>query len=76
MVDKPKTDVYRVNPTFTLSLEMLEVYREKIMDSIMHNRFVLMRDGRTLAWVDEMIKKEKAANPPKPEEAPKEQKKE
>ena len=64
----PKTDVYRVNPTFTLSLNMLEEYRQAIMDSIMHNRFVLMRDGRTLKWIDELIMKEKAANPKKAKE--------
>ncbi len=63
----PKVDVYRVNPTFTLSLDMLEEYRNAIMESIMHNRFVLMRDGRTLKWIDELIEKEKKANPEKEE---------
>lgn len=59
MDSKPKVDVYRVNPTFTLDLNMLEEYRKTIMEQIMHNRFILMRDGRTLKWVDELIVKEK-----------------
>ena len=63
MDTKAKSDVYRRTPTFTLELEMLEQNRELIMNSIMHNRFILMRDGRTLDWVEELIAKEKKNNP-------------
>lgn len=66
-INKPKVDVYRTNPTFTLDLEMLEEYKDIIMKSIMQNRFVLMRDGRTLEWIKELIEKEMKANPPKKE---------
>jgi len=64
---KPKVDVYRRNPTFTLPLDLLEEYRENLFKAIKGNRLMLMADGRTLQWVEELIEKEKKANPKKEE---------
>lgn len=61
---KPKVDVYRVNPTFTLDEDLLQEFREIVWKSIKANRLQLMADGRTLKWVDELIAKEKATKKP------------
>lgn len=60
---KPKVDVYRTTPTFTLPLRLLEEFEVNLTKSIEANRLMLMSDGRTLEWVKEMIVKEKKANP-------------
>lgn len=65
LTDKPKVDVYRRTPTFTLSLKLLEEYKSNLVKAIEGNRLMLMADGRTLDWVEELITKEKKANPKK-----------
>ena len=50
-------DSYKTAPTFTLDKDTLVEYREVLMKQIMYNRFVLMRDGRTIVWIDEELKK-------------------
>ena len=49
-------DTYKTAPTFTLDEDTLVEYREILMKQIMYNRFVLMRDGRTIVWIDEELK--------------------
>ena len=46
---------YKTAPTFTLDEKKLKEFRELLMDQIMYNRFVLMRDGRTIVWIDEEL---------------------
>ena len=48
---------YKTAPTFTLNEDTLVEYRELLMKQIMYNRFVLMRDGRTIVWIDEELDK-------------------
>jgi len=48
---------YKTAPTFTLDKDTLVEYREILMKQIMYNRFVLMRDGRTIVWIDEELAK-------------------
>ncbi|MEK0325844.1 MAG: hypothetical protein QQN63_09080 [Nitrosopumilus sp.] len=57
--------IYKTAPTFTLDQETLEEYREILMKQIMYNRFVLMRDGRTILWIDEELKVFKKEDKPK-----------
>ena len=58
-------DVYKRTPTFTLDLPLLEEYKSNLLKSIKGNRLMLMAEGRTLDWVEELIAKEKKANPEK-----------
>ena len=59
-----RIDVYKRTPTFTLPLELLEEFRANLDKSIKANRLMLMSDGRTLLWIEELIEKEKKVNPP------------
>ena len=64
-IEKANVDVYRRTPTFTLDLALLEEYKENLTKAIKANRLMLMADGRTLDWVEELIAKEKKTNPKK-----------
>lgn len=49
---KAVTNVYKVTPTFTMTLEDLESYRDVVMHGIKVNRMALMSDGQTVLWLD------------------------